>query len=249
MNMSMLANTGLAAAAFVVVALPVLVFAPRKAPWLLVVLALSLLDSFATLLPIIYKPLAVLGHHWNWTGKLLDIAALSVAALVLVGTGRLTRAETGFTLAQAPGFGKVVLFAAVPFLLLIAGLTAAYFGNAKPPSQETLFYEATLPGLAEELSYRGVMLAIFNRMFVGRLNLLGARVGYGALAISVAFGALHGMAFDDTFHIQMDALTMAITGTVGFVLAWFRERTGSLALPIVLHNCVNVILESVPKVL
>ena len=248
MNPIMLANAGLAAAAFVVLALPVLIAAPRKAGWLPVIAAVALIDSFTTLAPFIYKPLKLFGHEWNWSGKLFDIVALLIVAMILAVSGRISRGEMGFTLRQAPGSFRPALIVSILLLILWAALQATLFGNPKPPSAETLYYEASMPGLAEELSYRGVMLAIFNRMFEGRINLLGAKVGYGALAVSVAFGVLHGIGFGKDFQFQFAPMVIAVTGAIGFVLAWIRERTGSLALPIVVHNATNLIGETVLKI-
>ncbi len=36
-------------------------------------------------------------------------------------------------------------------------------------------------------------------------------------------------------------MTFAITGIPSLLLVWLRERTGSLLLPVVLHNYANVI--------
>ena len=93
------------------------------------------------------------------------------------------------------------------------------------------------------------MLAIFNRMFQARMRLLGADIGYGALAISVAFGVVHGVGFDEHLKLQVSWLLIGVTGAIGFFLAWLRARTQGLALPVVLHNVTNLILESVPKMI
>jgi membrane protease YdiL (CAAX protease family) len=49
-----------------------------------------------------------------------------------------------------------------------------------------------------------------------------------------AFGVSHG-------HASFDPLTMALTAVPSFIAVWLRLRTGSLLLPILLHNFGNSI--------
>lgn len=243
-----MANAALAAGVFLAFALPGLL--KRDAwRWVPVVFVIALLDSVTTLLPFLDRHLQFPGLNWNWTGKLLNIAAMLLMSVYLIASQRMTAKDIGLTPRQAPGTGRALVTVILPYLAVFAALTLAMLGSTKPPSRETLAYQATMPGLAEELSYRGVQLAIFNKMFTGRFRLFGAEIGYGAIAISMAFGVLHGLGFDKAFHLQMSPLAAAFTGSIGFVLAWLRERSKSLALPVVLHNVTNLIHEVVPRIL
>ena len=40
----------------------------------------------------------------------------------------------------------------------------------------------------------------------------------------------------------MSAPAIVVTGVIGLCLLWIRERTGSLLLPILVHNTINVSL-------
>lgn len=247
MNYSMLANAGLAAGFFLVFALPGL-FRKETRGWVRAVAVIALIDAFATLLPLIDKQLQVPGLQYNWLGKGISIVAMLIVSLFLIATRRLTAAEIGLTARQAPGTAYALVVVILPYLILLAGLTATMFGNSKPPSHETLAYQATMPGLAEELSYRGLQLAIFNRVFTRRFRLLGADLGYGAIAVSIVFGLLHSLAFDKHMQLQFSLTAMAVTGSIGFILAWLRARTGSLVMPVLVHNMTNLVLELVPKI-
>ena len=130
---------------------------------------------------------------------------------------------------------------------LLAGLNVFFFGNNHPPSLETVLYQATMPGLAEELSIRGVQFAIFDRILIFRFRLIGAEIGYGAIATSIWFGLGHAISLDAAPDWQSGLAAFATTGAIGFLLAWFRARTGSLVVPVVVHNITNLILESVPR--
>jgi hypothetical protein len=243
----LLANAGLAAGFFLLLAVPGLRKAAARG-WVAAVFVVALLDSSATLLPIIDKQLQFHGGTWNWAGKVFSIGAMLLVAIILIATRRMTASNIGLTFRQARGTGRALLTVILPYLIVLTALALTLFGNAKPPTHETLAYQATMPGLAEELSYRGLQLAMFNKMFAGRFRFLGAEIGYGAIAVSISFGCLHGIGFDKSLHLQVSLLTIAITGVIGCVLAWLRERTKSLALPVVIHNLTNLILEGVPKV-
>jgi hypothetical protein len=49
-----------------------------------------------------------------------------------------------------------------------------------------------------------------------------------------AFGYSNG-------HFSLDPLTMALTAVPALIAVWLRLRTGSLLLPVVMHNFGNAI--------
>jgi len=248
MNWGTVVNCALAPGALLLLALPALANSQARR-WIPVVVLVALADSAATLLPILDKHLQLPGAHWNWSGKLIDIAVMGAIAIGLIVSGAFRARDFGLTLRQAPGTARALVFMALPFLLAILVLTATMFGESKPPTAETLQYQATLPGLAEELVWRGMLLALFDRMFAGRFALWGAPIGYGAIATSLVFGLLHGAQFDSKLVLHTSVLAGLVPGLTGFLLAWLRVRTKSLVFPVLLHNATNVILEAVPLLL
>lgn len=241
----MILNLGWGPAALLLLALPAL-RAPRNTRWIALALGISVADSVATLLPFIYHPLLIPHMHYNWTGKLIDIAVMVTIMLALVMSGSFKRTDFAFTLKQAPGTGRGLLLVALPFLAVVALLAATLFGNPKPPSAETVFFEATLPGLAEELVWRGLLLALFDRMFSGRVTILDAALGYGAIATSLVFGFVHSVQFNSKLVLHTALDNGAFAAVTGLVLVWIRARTKSLVFPVLTHNATNLILESVP---
>jgi membrane protease YdiL (CAAX protease family) len=179
--------------------------------------------------------------HWNWDGKLLSLAFV-VAFIAL--TPKLSFAQSGFTLRQNGGALSAILCG----VLICAILWTDAFvegGHFKTPATEALLYQAIIPGIHEEPTYRGVALVLFDRAFRDRRwNLLGAPIGWGAVLTSVFFGIGHGPGFEHG-QMQIAWTPILLTGAVGFLLAWMRARTGSLLLPVVFHNIVNVGLQFV----
>jgi membrane protease YdiL (CAAX protease family) len=97
-----------------------------------------------------------------------------------------------------------------------------------------------MPGFEEELFYRGILLFALNRAFTGRLRFLGVDWGWGAALSCRLFGLTHAFGFSDGQY-AFDPIYMALTAIPAFIGVWLRLRTGSLLLPIVMHNFGNAV--------
>lgn len=196
--------------------------------------ALLLMAAYDALLTRGYGhiPLHFWPSDWNWEGKAMALA-LSLAVALALGARRV-----GLTLQQdRKGLpGALVLSAALVAVFL--GLALYFPGQGT--DADTLAFQLTMPGLDEELFYRGVLLLMLNEAFARPLSILGAPMGWGALISSVAFGLAHALDYSEG-GFTFDALTMALTGGPALLLVWLREKTGSLLLPVLLHNFANSI--------
>lgn len=172
---------------------------------------------------------------WNWIGKIVSATAMLAAIALIPG---IDRKDVGLQLRQAPGSLKPALLC----LALLCGLSwgvEAWANDGRDLSFERLAFQALMPGLDEELFFRGLFLALLLRAFDEHWTLFGARVGPAAAVATFIFGAGHGLGFADG-QLQFDALSFALTGTLGFGLLWIRQRTESLLLAILAHNLINV---------
>ena len=207
-------------------------FAPR---WLLVAgLLVAVNDAFLTSL---YGTLPDLlaGSPWNWQGKLLAFAAtLAIAALPVFGWRRV-----GLTLAQEPGSLKASIPVALLYCAFFVSIALA-FPNGEASGEDVAF-QLTMPGLEEEIFYRGLLLFALDRAVSARVRFLGVDWGWGAVLSCLLFGLTHAFGFSNGGY-SFDATTMALTAFPSFIAVWLRLRTGSLVLPILLHNFGNSIL-------
>ncbi|MBL0951004.1 MAG: CPBP family intramembrane metalloprotease [Pseudomonas sp.] len=105
-------------------------------------------------------------------------------------------------------------------------------------SAEDVAFQLTMPGLEEEPFYRGVLLFALDQAFRGRKRLLGVDWGWGAVLSCALFGMTHAFGFADG-SFSFDPMIMALTGIPSFLAIWMRLRTGSLLLPVLLHNFGN----------
>jgi hypothetical protein len=182
------------------------------------------------------------GHTWegflicNWSGKLYS--ALFALAFLVLFRRLLTRSDAGLTLRQKPGS----LLPALLVTLALAGW-AAWVGACSPKGRldlETLVYLAVMPGLAEELVYRGCLLGLLDQLFPGRLRLCAAPLGWGALLTALLFGLLHGLWLDSVLSLHIDWIALRNAALSGLVFAWLRARTGSLLMPVVAHGAQDL---------
>jgi membrane protease YdiL (CAAX protease family) len=176
----------------------------------------------------------LLGGKWNWTGKVLALLiTLIVASLPAFGWKR-----TGLTLKQNPkGFASALIVT-----VIVAGifLYFALTSTNEPASAETIAFQVTMPGAEEEPFYRGILLLALNEAFRGRFRALGIDWGWGALLSSALFGLAHSFSYADG-AVAFDSFIFLLTGVPALIAVWLRERTGSLVLPVLLHNFGNSI--------
>lgn len=205
-------------------------FVPR---WLAVAALLVAIND--ALLTYAYGKLPdLIGGAWNWQGKVLALGAtLAIAALPMFGWRR-----CGLTLAQEPGGLKAALPVAALYCAFFVAISL-FFPSGKTNAEEVAF-QLTLPGFEEEPFYRGILLFALDQAFAGRKRLLGVDWGWGAVLSCFLFGMAHAFGYSGG-HFSFDAMTMALTALPSFFAVWLRLRTGSLLLPVLLHNFGNSI--------
>jgi len=88
-----------------------------------------------------------------------------------------------------------------------------------------------LVALPEEAFYRGYMQTRLDQVFRGRVRVLGAELGWGAVLATALFALGHLVEF------RLDRLG---TFLPGLVFAWLRARTGTIAAGVVFHALCNL---------
>ena len=178
------------------------------------------------------------GLEWNWLGKGFAIGACLFAVALMPGV---RWADVGLRLPE-PGSLRPGLIAGA--ILCLTGWAVTLFlpgGGGPPPTTETLLYQASLPGLHEELFHRAIVTLLLDRALgqFGGVRIAGATLTPGAFASIAWFGLLHGIGVQDgAFGFSWEAVLMSTAA--GFGLQWIYARTRSLLLPVLAHNLMNV---------
>lgn len=205
-------------------------FKPR---WLWFALALvvvedALLTNLYGLLP------AVIPGDWNWQGKGLAL----IAMLAIAAQPRFGWKQVGLTWRQRPGSLAACLPTVAIYLSIFVVLALAFPNNAV--AGEDFAFQLTMPGAEEEVFYRGVLLFALNEAFRRRWKFLGIEWGWGALLSSALFGLAHAFSFSGG-GVTFDPVVFGLTAIPSLLAVWLRERSGSLLLPLLVHNAGNTL--------
>jgi uncharacterized protein len=197
------------------------------------------LDDFITGLPYTFDVFDLNPARWNWAGK---VYSLGFAAAVIALFG-LSAKATGLILPQRNV--KVGALALIPLILM--GVVLAMMHQPPPPSGETIAFQLLMPGLAEELAFRGVAPALLLGLI--RNQDPPERTPWIAVLIAaIPFGAVHGLSFSDG-AVAFDGGQGLWTASGGIIYGWLRFSTGSLLFPLLAHSLTNVAFVLTPLVL
>lgn len=183
------------------------------------------------------------GLDMNWAGKVIAIV-LTLGMYFLLPQP--LRAETGILSWPRPSRWQPTVAVSVGLLAIF--WTVAYaFRDGAPVTAEVILFQASLPGLDEEMMYRGVLLALLVGALGKPFSVAGVRVGWGALPIIAFFGLAHGLTQD----VSAEAVAAILAATVmGAGLLWLKEQTSSIWVAVVVHNLANVgavTLNAIPR--
>jgi len=170
----------------------------------------------------------------RWLSRLAQLATGAVLiALLWRRSPELSAERLGLTLHQAPG-SLPWSVAGLVALILLGLLPGGMEGAAAPPGPSGWLYHLTLPGIEEELMYRGLLLSLFAAA------LGGARV-WAAIMATLVFALAHGVT-PGAEGIGLNFVMLGYTLVVGAILAAMRLRGGSLLLPALGHNLIGLAL-------
>jgi uncharacterized protein len=164
---------------------------------------------------------------WAAWGSAIAAVAVLLTAQPFISLGVLTPAEIGLTAPRSGTLRVVVL--AVGLALLLNVVVMIVRGAAPVRVAGTTVAAVLVAAVLEELVFRGVLLALLDRALPQRWRVAGAYIGWGGVALTLSFVALHGL----RPGLLLGVLPAAL------LYLWLRERTGSLLAPIAAHLAWN----------
>lgn len=176
-------------------------------------------------------------QKWNWIGK---AGSLLWTVIFIFTTKLLTREEVGWTLSIINQKSVLIIIAIILFFrlairLFFQGFTYGY-------NIETFIYQATLPGIAEEIVFRGILLALLNQVFLKKWIILRTSFGNGLVVTSILFGLVHGLSLNRSWIPDFNSQRFVMTGALGFAFGLVKEKSKSLLPGILFHNLWNIIV-------
>jgi len=170
---------------------------------------------------------------WNWIGK---IAGLLLGVFFVYRNKLISKSEIGWTIRFNKGTLMPVIYTLL--LVLLARLIIYLsFERVNPDFDlETLVFQGTLSGLCDEVLFRGILLALLNRVFQAKEDLAGYTLSFGILISSLLYGLSQGFILHDGFHLQINLIRICFGFIAGLIAALLKERSGSLVPAVLFHN-------------
>ena len=179
------------------------------------------------------------GQQWNWIGKGLALIA-GLIFIALIPT--FNRTSFGITTKINWTETKPLLTFCFIYFLIRVGLYATSSDATLNINPETTLYQATLPGLQEELLYRGILLGLLSSVFIHpSFKFLKVNFGLATVITSLLFGFAHGININENFSFSFNYFVLFRTAFDGFLFALLTEKTKSIFPSIVFHNILNLI--------
>jgi membrane protease YdiL (CAAX protease family) len=130
-------------------------------------------------------------------------------------------------------------------LLLALAVPAVFFilGAHKRLDAEGWTFLLIMPGLAEELVFRGVFQSLLNRVFGKPWRLANADFGWGLVISTILFAGSNGLvAVDTQLHARIVLHAAIAPFMMSSVSGWIRERTDSVWPSVFGHNLSNIVI-------
>jgi membrane protease YdiL (CAAX protease family) len=183
--------------------------------------------------------LGVFQHlHWKWQECFLSTAWPFLLIALVPG---ISLASIGVTSRFRPGWLKPSIVAG----LLALAVPAVFFilGARKKLDAGSWAFLLTMPGLAEELVFRGVFQSLLNRVFGKPWRLADAEFGWGLIISNILFAGANGLvAVDSQLHAHIVLPAAIAPFTMGLVSGWIRERTDTVWPSAFGHNLSNTVI-------
>jgi membrane protease YdiL (CAAX protease family) len=175
--------------------------------------------------------LKIIKGSWNWNGKILGIV-FGIGSYFLFR--RLFAEHDYFKLKQdKAGFKKAVMVSLA--VVILATVLWSVFGK-ETFNLESLAFQLTLPGIDEEIMYRGIFLGLLMSGLKERVKGIG---NPGLLITSILFGLIHALKLNDQYSPTLNLLYFVQTGLAGYAWGWVTIKSKSIVLAMLSHNFSN----------
>ncbi len=192
-----------------------------------------LMNSLLLYLPLEFKELTFINAEWNWTGK---IFAISGSFIFLLLYKQFDLKDYFLTLNQNKGFIKKGALI-VALILLVKSMISFYFGSIVKGNIETILFQLTMPGIDEEIAYRGIMLGLL----VNALKPFRETIFHPAILVTaILFGLGHGLFMTKSFELSFDIFSFLSSCILGIIWGWLTIKSGSIVLSLTSHNLGNL---------
>ncbi len=106
---------------------------------------------------------------------------------------------------------------------------------------EEFMFQATMPGISEEIVFRGILLWILSMAFPAKKLIKGIPFGWGFIIVTFLFAMAHGVILTKSMEFKVDYVTIIyLTLITSLSIGILRKFSGNLIFPTLGHNIVNL---------
>lgn len=189
------------------------------------------------LAPSYFSWLLIDGLSWNWTGKILAILFSLFFYYKFkpdLGQGLYINLKPERKYLKL----SIIILGLVSAISIIEGIL---FYNQKWDT-ETLLFQLTLPGIDEEIAYRGIILGLFSSIMLEKISFGKIVIHHPAIwIVGILFGLIHALQFNDHWNLTFNLLYFIKTFLLGTIWGYMTIKTRSILMPILSHNLSNTL--------
>ncbi|WP_139421110.1 CPBP family intramembrane glutamic endopeptidase [Chryseobacterium mulctrae] len=197
-----------------------------------------LADCYIQHLSKLYFDLGFLGLKFAWIGKILSIC---LSLIVIFSVSKSDRVAIGFTTktnSKSQLKSGVLIF--IGFLIFDFIFKMILFPKGGNFDLETFVFQMTMPGITEELVFRGILFWLLDKTFAPNWNFKGVKFGWGFVIITILFAVAHGVVLTENHEFKFDLITIVyLTLISSLSVGILRKLSGNLIFSILGHNAIN----------
>jgi len=120
-------------------------------------------------------------------------------------------------------------------MVLLSSIIWFIFGKSEY-NFETLAFQISIPGIDEEIFFRGLLLGLLSSALKDKISFLG---NPSILLTAILFGFMHALKIDKNNSLSFESIYFFQTGIAGYVWGWVTIKSRSILLAILSHNLSN----------
>lgn len=183
------------------------------------------------ILPKLSETFNFIGGNWNWDGKIYGILFGTICYFLF---RKYFSENNFFTLRQKKENFRAVLIVTIISVLVVAII--AYFTGKDELSLETLAFQLTMPGIDEEIMFRGILFGLLLTALQEKIGFLGNPAIW---LTAILFGFVHALSLEKDYSINFEPIYFLHTAIGGFIFGWITLRTQSILLAVLAHGFAN----------
>lgn len=217
----------------IAIILPLLLLSMKERTWANYIRILSIalcyfINNLALILPNI-PIFNFIDGSWNWDGKIYGTTF--GIAMYFIFCKQFSE-NNFFTFKQDKTGLKSAIWAAI----IIIGLrTLGGVLRSKEFDLDTLLFQISMPGLDEEIIFRGILLGL---MCCSLRNGRSTAWNPSIIINAILFGLVHAWDYQNG-ELSFNISPFISSGLVGYILTYITLKTRSILLAMLTHNLVN----------